>query len=386
MNAVLDESPAVPVEAAPPDLGYHVRLDAFSGPMDLLLYLVRRSQVDIADIPIALIADQFIVTVRSWTEIDLDVAGDFLLMAATLLEIKSRLVAPPADEPAEGDEDADSDRFDPRADLIRQLLAYRSFKDAAGVLADCEAERAQRPSRTLREAIPEDPDEVEGFSLDNADPYLLYAAWEIIAVRLAGMGPRTVVYDDVPMEARMAAVTASLHALGRGRLSDLLTPLPHAVQRVGVLVAVLECTRQRLIEITQHEQYGEVDLRFREPAERAAELTPPPEEPPPADARRRRRRAPLVTWQAADPTPASDESGDDTPAAPPEEAVESDETRFLREMNAACALDAVLARSLDLEASFAAFQAERAAAAATVDASANTSAAAASPLRSGEGV
>jgi len=350
-------------EATPPDLGYHVQLDAFSGPMDLLLYLVRRTQVDIAHIPIALIADQFIATVRGWTEVDLDLAGDFLLMAATLLEIKSRMVAPPAEDASpEGDEDGDGELFDPRADLIRQLLAYRSFKDAVAVLTGLESERAQRCSRTLREAIPEDPDEIDGLSLDNADPYLLYAAWEVVAVRLAGMGPRTVVYDDVPMDARMAAVTSSLQATGHGRLSELLRAQPHPVQQAGVLIAVLECTRQRLLELTQHEQYGEVRLRFRDQAERERELAPPSEEPMP-EGRRRRRRTPLVTWHASDAANVpADDAVDDGPGAEPEEVVESEEARFLREMNAACALEAVLARSVDLEAGFAAFLAKRSAA------------------------
>jgi len=266
-----EPAPVTSAEATPPDLGYQVRLDAFSGPMDLLLYLVRRAQVDIADIPITLIADQFIATVRAWTEVDLDVAGDFVLMAATLLEIKSRMVAPPAEgTSAESDEDGDAELFDPRADLIRQLLAYRTFKEAVALLAALEDDHARSLPRGLREVIPEDPEEVDGLSLDNADPYLLFAAWDAVCVRLAGMGPRTVVYDDVPMEERMHAVTASLQATGSGRLSDLLRAQPHPVQQAGVLIAVLECTRQRLLEISQHEQYGEVWLRFRDDAERAA--------------------------------------------------------------------------------------------------------------------
>jgi segregation and condensation protein A len=347
------------LDGAPPDLGYQVRLDAFSGPLDLLLYLVRRAQVDIADIPIALLADQFIATVRASTDVDLDVAGDFVLMAATLLEIKSRSIAPPGAEGdgTEADEDGEGERLDPRADLIRQLLAYRSFKDAVGLLAELELERSQRLPRSLREAIPDDPDDLEGLSLDNADPYLLFSAWEAVAERLAGMGPRTVVYDDVPMEARMSSLATTMQAAGRARLGDLLAAVLHRVQRAGVLIAVLECTRQRLLEITQHEQYGDVHLRYRPPEEREAELAPPPEEP--AEPRRRRRRAPLVTWHAPAAAPTTDEQ-DDQAAEEPEEVVESEETRFLREMNEACALDAVLARSVDLEAGFTAFLAARA--------------------------
>ena len=97
-----DAAPAaVPSEL---DLGYHVTLDSFSGPLDLLLFLVRRTEVDIADIQVSTIADQFVAMLKATPDLDLDVAGDFILMAATLLELKSRLVMP-AEEPKEGEDE-----------------------------------------------------------------------------------------------------------------------------------------------------------------------------------------------------------------------------------------------------------------------------------------
>lgn len=337
------------------DLGYQISIEAFSGPLDLLLYLVRRAQVDIADIPVSLIADQFVETLRSWERLDLDVAGDFILMAATLLEIKSRMVAPPREADEESDEDDHLD-LDPRAGLIQQLLAYRRFKDAVDLIDGLEAEAVQRARRQLKEAIPEAEDDLDALSLDNADPYALYTAFEVIHQRIAGMGPRTVVYDDVPMEARMAAVAQTLQAKGRCTLGDLLQGLTHRVHQAGMVIAVLECTRQRIVTVDQLEQFGPIDVRFRPEDQRAIATDLPPEEAPVEG--RRRRRPPLVTFQVPTVEAEAEEGevGD-------EAAIETDEQRFLRELEEGCALEAVLVRGQDLEASFQEYLVERAAAA-----------------------
>src|SRR5204862_6808982 len=104
---------------------YTVALDAYHGPLDLLLYLVRRNEVDVLDIPIARIADQFRDYLHVLQELDVELAGDFLVTAATLMEIKSRLLLLEDARPAEGE------RPDPRREIVRQLLEYLKFKDAA---------------------------------------------------------------------------------------------------------------------------------------------------------------------------------------------------------------------------------------------------------------
>ena len=111
---------------------YRIQLDTYSGPMDLLLYLIRREEVDIYDIPIARVLEQYLHYVRLLEELDPESVGDFLVMAATLMEIKSRMLLP-RNLPEEGEEE---DLLDPRADLVRQLLAYRSVREAAGQLGE----------------------------------------------------------------------------------------------------------------------------------------------------------------------------------------------------------------------------------------------------------
>src|SRR5215211_5867897 len=106
---------------------YQVALDAFHGPLDLLLYLVKRNEVDVRDIPVARIAEQFLEHVQAIQTLDVEWAGDFLVMAATLLEIKSKLVLPRPEEQA-------SDPDDPRQELVRQLIEYKKYKEAAQLL------------------------------------------------------------------------------------------------------------------------------------------------------------------------------------------------------------------------------------------------------------
>ncbi len=116
---------------------YQVALETFHGPLDLLLHLVKRNEVDILDIPIARIAEQFLDYLQLLQAVDVELAGDFLVMAATLMEIKSRLLLPRME--AEGTEEEEAD---PRRELIRQLVEYRKFKDAATAL---EGKRTSKP-------------------------------------------------------------------------------------------------------------------------------------------------------------------------------------------------------------------------------------------------
>jgi segregation and condensation protein A len=125
-------------------MDYQVELDTFRGPLDLLLYLVKRQEVDITEIPIARVAEQFLDYLRVIELIDVERAGDFLVMAATLMEIKSRMLLPHTDDPAQQE-------ADPRLELVRQLIEYKKFKDAALML---EAQAERQLSRVARQPRP----------------------------------------------------------------------------------------------------------------------------------------------------------------------------------------------------------------------------------------
>ena len=110
---------------------YTVQLESFEGPLDLLLYLIRRAEVDIQNIPIAAITDQYLLVLRQVDSVDVELAGDFLVMAATLMELKSRTLAPVEVEGEEGESGSSDDLVDPRQDLVQQLLAYQRIRSAS---------------------------------------------------------------------------------------------------------------------------------------------------------------------------------------------------------------------------------------------------------------
>jgi hypothetical protein len=222
------------------------------------------------------------------------------------------------------------------------------------LLAELEAEHGQTCPRQFRELVPEDPDEIDGYDLANCDPGLLFMTWERVLARINGLGPRTVINDDVPLEVKINALIDAMRAAREARLSWLFGQEDSRIGRVGTMLATLECVRQRFLEVIQHEQYGEVMLRYREDEERVpATLPPAPPAAPAEEPKRRRRRIPLITWQAG---PGQGQETDETEAEEEiEELVETDEQRFIRELEEACAVEAVLTRTADIEASFATF-------------------------------
>ena len=171
---------------------YRVNLEIYNGPLDLLLYLIRRDELDIHDIPIARITEQYCQYVATLKEIDPDLAGEFLVMAATLLEIKTRMLLPHPEGAEEGQEP-----FDPRTDLVRQLLEYKVFKDAAGDLRVSAAEQALRFARRPPEMVLEEP----GTDMEDVQLWDLLEAFSRL---LASVGQldrqREIIYDDTPIE------------------------------------------------------------------------------------------------------------------------------------------------------------------------------------------
>lgn len=187
---------------------YRVHLDAFDGPLDLLLYLIRKHEVDIHDIPIADIAHQYMDSIDDLERVDIDLAGEFLVMAATLMEIKSRMLAvSTVNKDDESDEDRpEADPADPRAELVKQLLEYKKFRDAADALdqrrADWEARFPAKPagidSQSVRDAL-DDMGELEMEDIDLND--LVEAFRQIVAaVNFDRIGEHSVVADDTPLE------------------------------------------------------------------------------------------------------------------------------------------------------------------------------------------
>ena len=261
----------MPPPATPFQDEYQVAIDNFQGPLDLLLYLIRRAEVDVHDIPIAKVTDQYMAFLSQIERIDVDTAGEFLVMAATLIEIKSRVLMPvdksEAGQAGEGDAPDSMQASDPRYDLVQQLLAYQKFRLVADELEQRRAEFASRfaarPARGQRIEAAE-PVELE---LEDAHALDLSEAYEriIAAIDLNRLGDHTVEIDDTPIALHQEDL---LDRLQRSRdrhlrLQDAFSGQGPS-QRIGLFLATLELTRLRRISVQQDDVQADIVLVLRD--------------------------------------------------------------------------------------------------------------------------
>jgi segregation and condensation protein A len=230
---------------------YTVALDAFHGPLDLLLYLVKRNEVDVLDIPIAEVADQFLTYIQAVAELDIELAGEFLVTAATLMEIKSRSLLPADAQVAE------DDTPDPRRELVRQLLEYRKFKDAAAAL---EAKAEEAGTRLSRQEPPE-PAPGRSPKVRAVELWDLVSAFARLMRETQSLQPATILVDDTPQHVYQAQLKERVAAAG-GRLPfrDAFPPPHFKARLIGIFLAVLELIRHRGLGLEQPEPDGDIDL------------------------------------------------------------------------------------------------------------------------------
>jgi segregation and condensation protein A len=239
---------------------YRVNLDIFAGPLDLLLYLVRKEEVDIYDIPIAKITDQYIRYVEMLKRFDVDLAGDFLVMAATLMEIKSAMLLPTA-EPDSELSAQDQQLTDPRAELIRQLLEYKKFKDAANLLnavADRHSERFPRPDSIIDQLRPDAEPELD---IDQVSIWDLVEAFDSICKATGLTSDVSRIKDDTPIDLYQIEILHRLQAEGPMTFVRIFEPKSNRAVMVGLFLALLELIRERLVWAEQSASTSDIFLR-----------------------------------------------------------------------------------------------------------------------------
>jgi len=248
---------------------YRVNLDIFAGPLDLLLYLVRKEEVDIYDIPLAKITDQYIRYIEMLKSFDIDLAGDFLVMAATLMQIKSAMLLPKAEPEQLGAEDL----ADPRAELIRQLLEYKKFKDAANLLeaaADQQKERFPRPDSIIERLKPEAEPEID---IEQVSVWDLLEAFGVIMKATGAVGDLSHIKDDTPIDLYQIEILHRLQTDGPLTFERLFELKTNRVVMVGLFLALLELIRERLVWAKQPKPLAPIYLKALtdEPAEQAVQ-------------------------------------------------------------------------------------------------------------------
>lgn len=234
-------------------MDYQYNLENFRGPLDLLLYLVKRNEVDICDIPIARIAEQFLGYVRVLEVIDVERAGDFLVLAATLMEIKSRLLLPRPEELNEDEED-------PRRELVRQLMEYKAFKDAATLL---EAQGERQSWRQVRTPAPPPGVDPSRQPLRQVELWDLVSAFGRLMRETLALQPQQIVVDQTPIQVYMEQILQRLEQEPSLPFASLFTP-PHSRGRlVGLFLAVLELIKGKRILVEQVEPFAEIRVSQR---------------------------------------------------------------------------------------------------------------------------
>lgn len=233
-------------------MGYEIKLDIFEGPLDLLLYLIRKNEIDICDIPIALITKQYLEYIEMIRSLNLDLAGEFLVLASTLVHIKSRMLLPvPEDEEAEDEED-------PRAELVRQLLEYQAFKEAALQLDSrpvLERDVFKRASPVEVPGHPEDPDDLE-----EMDVFDLVKAFQQIVARMDPGERIEIDGEKMSLADRINEIMERLTEHGNLTFTEILGERGDRRWVLYTFLAVLELMKLRMIRAYQGESFGVIRI------------------------------------------------------------------------------------------------------------------------------
>jgi segregation and condensation protein A len=239
-----------PKPLVPSPLFYRVKLDVFEGPLDLLLHLVKKDEVDLTDIPIAKITDQYMGYLELFQQLDLDVAGEYLVMAATLLHLKSRTLLPGDETPEEEEGD------DPRAELVRQLLEYQRFKEAAEMLNRRDLlDRDVFGRDPAREENESDQDVVYDVSLGD-----LLDALQDVLKRAAPEVVHEVVLEQISLRERICFILDVLRERQTMMFTDLFPIGSTRLQILTTFLGLLELVRTRMVHILQEQQFGPITL------------------------------------------------------------------------------------------------------------------------------
>ena len=239
----------------------HVQLEIFEGPLDLLLHLIKKNEVSITDIPIATITEQYLAALDLMQTLSLDVAGEFLVMAATLIHIKSRMLLPAGDDEADEDEGVD-----PRDELVRRLLEYQRYKDAASELEQRDILTRDvfiRAAPPMEETVPRGFREVSIFEL--------LGALKRVIERLPKDAVHEVTLDKITVREKMTLLLDKLRIQSQILFEALFDDVKTRMEVVVTFLAMLELVKVRAIRIVQEEMAGPIVIEAAAGMDEAAE-------------------------------------------------------------------------------------------------------------------
>lgn len=246
---------------------YNIKLPVFEGPLDLLLHLIRENKIDIYDIPISFITSRYLEYIDVMKELNLEIAGEFLVMASTLIQIKSRMLLPP--DEAQPDEEME----DPRLELVQRLLEYQAYKDAAVILKDRENEAARIFWREPSEEGDEEGIEPELYLFD-VNIFDLVSSFKKI-LDTAPPEVRTITRETLTVKDKMLHISEMLENTESIRFEELFRDSVTRTQLIVTFLALLELLRLGLARAYQESQFGNIWVinRRRESADAESNIS-----------------------------------------------------------------------------------------------------------------
>lgn len=234
---------------------YQVKLEVFEGPLDLLLHLIKKEEIDIYNIPVSRITEEYLQYLEMLKMLNLDIAGEFLVMAATLLQIKSRKLLPVAVK-----EEENSEELDPYQELVKQLLEYKRFKEVATVLAVKEVEQQQvftRPAQKI-ERLGDEEYVIEASLFDLLDAFKNVLKSSTTAVR-------EIIQEEVKIEERVRIIREKLMEKESLSFEDIFTPESTRLEMVVTFLAMLELIKMKEIRILQTRLFDKIRIFKKQP-------------------------------------------------------------------------------------------------------------------------
>ncbi len=234
-----------------------VQLEIFEGPLDLLLHLIKKNEVSIADIPIATITEQYLATLELMQSLNLDVAGEFLVMAATLVHIKSKMLLP--DEAGEEEEEEEEDS---REELIRRLLEYQRFKEAAG-----ELERREILGRDAFLRVSEPAEDAGTVEVETLSLFDLISALRQVLDRFPEEKFHEITLEKVSVREKMTLLLDELHRLGQVLFQSFFERASSRIEVIITFLAMLELVKIRAVRVRQDQRLGPIVIELAAPVE-----------------------------------------------------------------------------------------------------------------------
>jgi len=251
------------------EIPYEVKLDAFTGPLDLLLHLIRKHEIDIYDIPVSLITQQYLEYLQLMKELNLSFAGEFLVMAATLIQIKSRMLLPQEAESLSEEEEGE----DPRSELVRRLVEYQQFKEVAGQLSDREKFWRDMFKRESQHVAP-----VREVLMDEVSMFDLLGALQEVVIRTETQVVVNITPETLTVQDRINLIVERLESNPSITFTELFDDATTRLDIIVTFLALLELVRMKLIRIFQGDLFGPIRISRTFLAEAGVEEAGSPKE------------------------------------------------------------------------------------------------------------